>query len=82
MEIHLSPDREARLAALAASDGRSMGEVVEEALAQWEARQTERLAPRPKHTPAQAVARIRELRKGVVLPPGETIKDLINYGRA
>ena len=82
MEIRLPPDQEARLAALAASAGRSTGELVEEAIALWEARQAERHVPRPRHTPAQAIARIRELRKGVTLPPGETIKDLINYGRA
>ena len=82
MEIRLPPDQEARLAALAASTGRSTVEMVEEAIAQWEARQAERHAPRPGHTPAQAVARIRELRKGVILPPDETIKDLIDHGRA
>ena len=35
-----------------------------------------------EHTPAEAAARIRELRKGNILPAGATIKDLINYGRA
>jgi hypothetical protein len=34
------------------------------------------------HTLAGAAARILELRKGNLLPPGETIKDLINFGRA
>ncbi len=81
MEIRLSPDQEAHLAALAASTGRSADELVQEALALWE-RRAERQAPRQKHTPAEAAARIRELRKGVVLPEGETIKDLINHGRA
>jgi hypothetical protein len=33
-------------------------------------------------TPAEAVAHIRELRKGNRLPAGVTIKDLINEGRA
>jgi hypothetical protein len=37
---------------------------------------------RREHTPAEAVARILELRKGNRLPEGVTIKDLINYGRA
>ena len=46
-------------------------------------RQAEREAPaRPQHSPAEAAARIRELRKGNMLPAGATIKDLINYGRA
>ena len=31
---------------------------------------------------AEAAARILELRKGNILPAGETIKNLINYGRA
>jgi len=82
MEIRLPPDAEAHLAALAASTGHSTDELVQEALALWEQRRAERQGPRQKHTPAEAAARIRELRKGNVLPEGETIKDLINYGRA
>jgi hypothetical protein len=34
------------------------------------------------HSPAEAAARILELRKGNNLPPGVTIKDLIHFGRA
>jgi predicted transcriptional regulator len=82
MEIRLSPDQEAYLAALAASVGRSTDELVREALELWEARQTQRQAADIKHTPAEAAARILELRKGNILPEGETIEDLINYGRA
>ena len=84
MEIRLPPDLEAQLAAVAASAGRSTAEVVQEAIALWEERQAQqrRDAPNPNHTPARAAARIRELRKGNFLPEGETIKDLINYGRA
>jgi hypothetical protein len=83
MEIRLAPDQEAHLAALAARAGRSTTEVVQEALAEWEERQGERTAPRrPQHSPAEAAARIFELRKGNILPAGTTIKDLINYGRA
>jgi len=37
--------------------------------------------PRRK-TPAEAVAHIRELRKGNQLPAGVSINDLINEGRA
>ena len=81
MEIRLPPDQEAHLAALAASTVRSADELVQEALALWE-RRGECQTPRPKHTPAEAAARIRELRKGVVLPEGETIKGLISHGRA
>jgi hypothetical protein len=83
MEIHLPPDKEAHLAELAANAGRSPDEIVEEAVALWEERQAQqRLAPKRKHTPAEAAARIRELSKGVRLPEGVTIKDLISYGRA
>jgi len=82
MEIHLSPDQEARLAALAASAGRRADELVREALTEWEQRQAQRQPQRPKHSPAEAAARILELRKGNILPEGETIKNLINYGRA
>lgn len=82
MEIHLSPDQEAHLAVLAASTGRRTGELVQEALAEWEQRQAERQPERPRHTPAEAAARVLELRKGNILPQGETIKNLINYGRA
>jgi hypothetical protein len=82
MEIHLAPDQEAHLAALAASAGRSPDEIVSEAVALWEERQASRLTREPKHTPAEAAARILELRKGNILPEGETIKSLINFGRA
>jgi Arc/MetJ-type ribon-helix-helix transcriptional regulator len=83
MEIHLPPEQEAHLAALAASAGRSTDDLVQEAVALWEEQQAVRQAPqRPQHTPAEAAARILELRKGNILPAGETIKDLINYGRA
>jgi hypothetical protein len=56
--------------------------MIEAALAQWEARQTERQAPEAQDTPAQAAAGIRELRQGNTLPAGEPIKDFINRGRA
>jgi hypothetical protein len=35
-----------------------------------------------RKTPAEAVAHIREMRRGNRLPAGVTIKDLINDGRA
>jgi hypothetical protein len=82
MEIRLPPDQEAHLAALAASAGRSPDDIVLEAVALWEKRQALRQPQVPKHTAAEAAARILELRKGNILPEGETIRDLINYGRA
>ena len=38
--------------------------------------------PQDVGTPAAAVARIMELRKGNVLPSGVTIRDLMSHGRA
>jgi hypothetical protein len=78
MEIRLSPDQEAHLAALAASAGRSTGDIVQEAVALWEEQQAQRRRPEARHTPAEAAARILELRKGNMLSEGETIKDLID----
>jgi predicted transcriptional regulator len=80
MEIRLLPDQETHLATVAADTGRSKDELVQEAVALWEERQ--RANAKPNHNPAQAAARLRELRKGNFLPEGETLKDLINYGRA
>jgi predicted transcriptional regulator len=80
MEIRLPPDQEAQLAAVAAEAGRSPSEVVQEALTQWFAREPN--GRQKKTAPAEAAARLRELRKGNRLPDGDTIKDLINYGRA
>jgi hypothetical protein len=57
--------------------------LVQEAVTKWEERQAEREAPtRPQHSAAEVAARIRELRKGNMLPAGATIKGLISYGRA
>ena len=79
MEIHLPPDQEAHLAALAASAGRSPGEIVQEAVTLWEKRQ---MPPTPpKRTPQEAAARMLERRKLHPLPEGMTIRDLMTYGR-
>jgi hypothetical protein len=53
-----------------------------EAVALWEEHQAQRRRPEAEHTPAEAAARVLELRKGNMLPEGETIKVLINYGWA
>ena len=82
MEIRLPPDQEAHVAALAASLGRSPADLVVEAIAFWEKRQTEYQAAGWRYGPADAAARILELRRGNVLPDGGTLKDLINFGRA
>ncbi len=82
MEIYLPPDQEARLVALAANAGRSPGEIVREAVTLWEERHAQAHPSPAKHTPAEAAARILELRKNNLLPEGETIERLISYGRA
>ena len=82
MAFHLSPDLEAYVTAVAASTGRSAEELVQEAVTLWEKRRIGQDRYRnPTHTPAQAAARIRELRRGNFLPEGETIEDLISRGR-
>jgi len=74
MEVRLPPEQEADLAALAESTGRSTEEVVREAVALWKDSQAQQHHGRkPKHTPAEAAARIRELRKGNRLPESGTI---------
>src|SRR5207244_11907930 len=78
------PDLLVEVEAAADQEHREPRELVREAvtryLEQWRARRG--TAPEASHTPAEAAARILELRKGNVLPPGVTIKDLINFGRA
>lgn len=66
------------LAEQAAGRGLSIEAYVEE-LAQ-EAARSEKLSPRNRRTPAEAVEHLREIRKGVTLG-GLKIKDLINEGR-
>jgi hypothetical protein len=75
----------AELQAVADEEHRTPGELVREALESYlERRKQRRAVPeaRKPHTPAEAAARILELRKGNLLPPGVTIKDLIHFGRA
>ena len=82
----MPPGLLAELKAVAAEEHRTPGELVREAV---ESYLVERRALRQAgheattaHTPTEAAARILELRKGNLLPPGVTIKDLISYGRA
>ena len=79
--LEMPPGWLAEVEAVAAEERRAPAELVREAVDRYIG---ERRAARPVngHTPAEAATRIRELRKGNILPPGETIKDLINFGRA
>jgi hypothetical protein len=70
----------AEVEAMAAAEHRAPREVVGEAVERF-VRERQPL-PRSKLTPQEAGERIRELRKGNFLPEGETIKSLINFGRA
>ena len=82
MSIELKPETE-KLLRQALQNGRfgSVDEIIVEGA---RARIEKPMASNSKtrKTPAEAVAHIRELRKGNRLPSGVTIKDLINEGRA
>ncbi|MGJ0502893.1 MAG: hypothetical protein ACR65X_03955 [Methylocystis sp.] len=80
MSITLSPQQEAHIAALAARSGRSPGDLVTEAVALWEARRGVH-AQEDADRPSMAATRILELRRGAKLPPGESIKSMIEHGR-
>jgi hypothetical protein len=78
------PDLLVEVEAAADEENREPRELVREAVTRYlERRRAGRgTICEPKHTPAEAAARILELRKGNLLPPGVTIEDLINFGRA
>jgi hypothetical protein len=82
-ETLVPPDLLVEVEAAAEEERREPREPVREAVTRYlEQRRVRRgQAPEPIHTPAEAVARILELRKGNLLPPGVTIRDLINFGR-
>ena len=82
MTIHLKPETE-KLVREALQNGR-FGSVDEIIVQGVRAGADKPMASdgKPRKTPAEAVAHIRELRKGNRLPAGVTIQDLINEGRA
>jgi hypothetical protein len=82
-ETLVPPDLLVEVEAAAKEERRQPRELVSEAVTRYleERRARRDQAPEAVHTPAEAVARILELRKGNLLPPGVTIKDLINFGR-
>jgi hypothetical protein len=83
IETLVPPDLLVEVEAAARQERRQPWELVREAVTRYleQRRARQGPAPEPVHTPAEAVARILELRKGNLLPPGVTIKDLINFGR-
>ena len=76
MEIRLSPDQEARLAALAASAGRSADEIVQEAVALWEERENARVLAQVRATLDTAEASLAQ-GKGRVITQ-ESMRELAN----
>ncbi len=82
MTIKLTPKQERILHdALQQGRFRSMDEALNVALRSL-ATSTDTAATSPRLTPAEATARISELRKGNVLPEGMTIRGMIDEGRA
>jgi Arc/MetJ-type ribon-helix-helix transcriptional regulator len=82
MTIRLKPETE-RLVQEELQNGRfrSVDEMIVQGVqARRDAKPLSRDARRK--TPAEAVAHIRQLRRGNFIPDGVTIKDLINEGRA
>lgn len=82
-ETLVPPDLLVEVEAAAKEERREPRELLREAVTRYLEQRRARpgQGPEPVHTPAEAVARILELRKGNLLPPGVTIKDLINFGR-
>jgi hypothetical protein len=82
MTINIKPETE-RLVQQELQNGhfRSVDEMIVEGV---QARREGKTLPAAskRKTPAEAVAHIRELRRGHPLPAGTSIKDLINEGRA
>jgi hypothetical protein len=78
----------AEIRAAADDEHRPAAELVREALERYLAdwRKATSLADRgrtpSKRTPAEAAARLRELREGNVLPDGISLRDLMTHGRA
>lgn len=85
----ISPVLLEQVQAMAAAENRPASEILRDAIELYRHNRGNAVPasshpsnPRRQLTPQAAVARILELRKGNRLPEGETIKDLINYGRA
>jgi hypothetical protein len=84
----ISPDLLEKVEAIAAVEHRPASEILRDAIEGYLNNHPKAVPsastanPRPKLTPQEAVARILERRKFHPLPEGETIKSLINFGRA
>jgi len=78
MEVHFTPEQEARLAQIAASAGTDSERLVQDAVS----RLLERDGSRPAVPPGSVVAEMRAIRARVKPDPeGWTTRDYVNYGR-
>jgi Arc/MetJ-type ribon-helix-helix transcriptional regulator len=83
MTIELNPRQERMLhEAMQQRRFRSVDEALDEALRSIAPSAGDTGLQPARRTPAEAVARIRELRQGNILPEGVTIRSLIDDGRA
>jgi predicted transcriptional regulator len=84
----ISPDLLEKVQAIAAVEHRPASEILRDAIEGYMHNNSKAVPsastvdPGPKLTPQEAGARILERRKFHPLPEGETIKSLINFGRA
>jgi hypothetical protein len=82
-DLLIPPALAAQIVAAAEDEHRPAAALVRDALERYlAARRTAATGQPTRHTPAEAAARMRELRKGNTLPAGVTIQDLIRHGRA
>ena len=82
LQLDWPPDVVARLTAEARQKGLSLDAYLLQTILQKDANgETSSDEADKRRRREQAAARIRELRKGVTLGPGLTIRDLINEGR-
>ena len=84
----IPPALVAEIQAAADAEHRPAADLVQEALERYLAQRRKDMStaqgkPTPaRRTAAEAAARLRERRKGTVLPDGVTIRDLMTHGRA
>lgn len=85
MDLVIPPTLAAEIQAAADDEHRTADDLVRDALERyltdWRKR-TAHAQEKPRRTSAEAAARLRESRKGNVLPDGVTIRDLMTHGRA
>jgi hypothetical protein len=82
-DLLIPPSLAAEILAAAAVEHRPAAALVRDALERYLAGRRAVAEGQPaRRTPAEAAARMRELRKGNTLPAGVTIRDLIRHGRA